>query len=70
MYENGRGTERDRVRAYKWFDIATTVGGMRPNPIDAISARNRVTARMQADQITLAKELSKKCRDSKFWECD
>ncbi len=70
MYENGRGAERDRVRAYKWFDIATTVGGMRPNPIDAISARNRVTARMQADQITLAKELSKKCRDSKFWECD
>ena len=70
MYENGRGVARDLVRAHKWYDIASAVGGMRPNPIEAITARNRVAAKMNADDITLAKTLAQKCRDSKFWECD
>lgn len=70
MYENGRGVQRDYARAYKWFDLATTAGGMRPNVADAITARNRVATKLTADQITVAKDLAKKCKDSKFWECD
>ncbi len=70
MYEGGRGVERDYARAYKWFDLATTAGGMRPNVADAITARNRVATKLTAEQVTVAKDLAKKCKDSKFWECD
>ena len=40
------------------------------NVADAITARNRVATKLTAEQVTVAKDLAKKCKDSKFWECD
>ncbi len=60
------------MRAHRWFDLSATAGegGMTRNPIDAITARNGVAAKMPADQVALAQQKAKQCRDSKFWECD
>jgi hypothetical protein len=71
MYEAGRGLDQDIVRAHMWFSIAaaTVTGTMLWADLGAVTARERVAAKMTPAQVDEARALARKCIESRYWEC-
>ena len=69
MYTKGRGVRQDFVRAYVWFNLAATApsGDSRDT---ATKKRDRVAAKMVAEQIGFAQEMARRCQESKLKNCD
>lgn len=53
LYADGRGLPEDDVRAYMWYTLSATRGD-----VGAVSARDRVAARMSPTQIAQARALA------------
>lgn len=64
-FATGRGVEQDYLRAHMWFELAAAGGD-----VDAVKGMGRMAAKMTSQQISEAKNLAKKCRDSEFKDCD
>jgi hypothetical protein len=64
-YATGRGVKQDYVRGHMWFELAAAGGD-----IDAVKGMGRMAAKLTSQQISEAKNLAKKCRESNFKECD
>lgn len=66
LYKNGRGVPKDYVQAYQWFDLAAS--GYLPAEFGhrerAILNQQDIASQMTPDEISEAKELAKKFRDS------
>src|SRR5918992_5533265 len=69
MYSNGRGVGQDFARAHMWFDLAAaaSTGDSRDT---AKKKRERIAAKMTAEQIGTAQEMARRCRESKLKNCD
>ncbi len=69
MYADGRGVRQDFVRAHMWFDLAAAAlsGNSRDT---ATQTRNRIAAKMTAEQIRTAQEMAWRCQESKLKNCD
>jgi TPR repeat protein len=69
MYANGTGVRQDSVRAYAWFALAAATSG--GDSTDAATkSRDRIAAKMTAEQIAAAEEMARRCRESKLKNCD
>jgi hypothetical protein len=60
---------QDFVRAYAWFDVAAaeSSGDSRGT---ATKKRDRIAAKMTAEQIANAQEIAQRCQASKLRDCD
>ena len=69
MYTNGTGVRQDFVRAYAWFDVAAaeSSGDSRGT---ATKKRDRIAAKMTAEQIGTAQEIARRCQESKLKNCE
>jgi len=69
MYTKGRGVRQDFVRAYAWFDVAAaeSSGDSRGT---ATKKRDRIAAKMTAEQIGTAQEIARRCQKSKLKNCE
>ena len=69
MYTNGTGVRPDFVRAHMWFTLAAaTLSG---DSADAATEnRDRIAAKMTAEQIATAQEMARRCQESKLKNCD
>jgi TPR repeat protein len=69
MYEEGRGVPKDLVRAHMWYSLAaaSATGDVQS---DAAESLGRVAAKMTPQQIAQAKEMSQRCQQSKFKNCN
>src|SRR6185437_4220832 len=69
MYTKGRGVRQDFVRAYAWFDVAAaeSSGDSRGT---ATKKRDRIAAKMTAEQIGTAQEIARRCQESKLKNCE
>jgi hypothetical protein len=69
MYTKGRGVRQDFVRAYMWFNLAAAaLSG--DSGDTATKKRDRIVAKMTAEQITIAQGMSRRCQESKLKNCD
>ena len=69
MYTNGRGVRQDFVRAYMWFNLAAAaLSG--DSEDTATKKRDRIAAKMTAEQIATAQEMARRCQESKLKNCD
>jgi hypothetical protein len=69
MYTNGTGVRQDFVRAHMWFTLAAAV--LSGDSGDAATKnRDRIAAKMTAEQIATAQEMARRCQESKFKNCD
>ncbi len=69
MYANGTGMRQDFVRAHMWFSLAAAAwSGDSEDP--AITKRDRIAAKMTAEQIATAEEMVRRCQDSELKNCD
>ena len=69
MYTKGRGVRQDFVRAHMWFNLAAAAlsGDSRDT---ATKNRDRIAAKMTAEQIGAAQEMARRCQESKLRNCD
>jgi TPR repeat protein len=69
MYTKGRGVGQDLVRAHMWFNLAAaaSTGNSRDT---ATENRERIAAKMTAEQIGSAQEMARRCQESKLKNCD
>ena len=69
MYTKGRGVRQDFVRAYAWYDVAAaeSSGDSRGT---ATKKRDRIAAKMTAEQIGTAQEIARRCQESKLKNCE
>jgi hypothetical protein len=64
-YSEGKGVQRDYVKAYMWCNIAIA-----NYPYDwNISARDRLAAKMTTAQITESQGLARRCVESHYTDC-
>ncbi len=69
MYSNGTGVPQDFPRAYMWFSLAAAASSG-DSEERAASDRDRMAAKMTPEQITTAQAMARRCRESKFKNCD
>lgn len=71
LYEGGRGVPQDSVRAHMWLDLsaAKSLGGMVWGGLDALSARQRVAAKLTPAELDQARVMTARCVQSQYWEC-
>ncbi len=69
MYDKGQGAPQDFIRAYMWYHLAAEAVSA-DDAMVAIKLRDRVASRMSAAQIAKAREMARRCQQSKFKECD
>jgi TPR repeat protein len=69
MFEEGQGVPQDLIHANMWYSIAaaSTTGDVQS---DAAESLSRVAAKMTLQQIAQAKEISQRCKQSKFKNCN
>jgi len=69
MYSNGTGVRQDFVRAHMWFTLAAAAssGDSRDS---ATKNRDGIAAKMTAEQIAIAQEMTRRCQESKLKNCD
>jgi TPR repeat protein len=67
IYAEGKGVRPDFVRAYMWFSLAAA---SRDSGDTATEKRERVAAKMTAEQIATAQEMARRCQESKLKNCD
>jgi hypothetical protein len=58
LYQRGQGTAQDFVQAYKWFDLATARSEPGHTRASAARERDRLSARMTAEQVAEAQRLA------------
>ena len=69
MYTHGRGVQPDFARAHMWFNLAAAAST--GNSLDtATKKRDRIAAKMTAEQIATAQEMAQRCQKSKLKNCD
>lgn len=69
MYAKGRGVRQDFARAYMWFNLAAAASsGDSRNT--ATKKRDRIAAKMTAEQIETAQQMARRCQESKLKNCD
>ena len=69
MYRKGNGVPQDFVRAHMWSNLAgAALSGEEGK--NAMKIRDRAALQMTAAQILLAKEMARRCQQTKFKECD
>jgi hypothetical protein len=69
MYTNGTGVGQDFVRAHMWFTLAgAALSG--DSGDTATKNRDRIAAKMTAEQIATAQEMARRCQESKLKNCD
>jgi TPR repeat protein len=69
MYAEGKGVPQDFVRAYMWFNLAAAaLSG--DSGDTAKKNRDRIAAKMTAEQISTAEEMARRCQESKLKNCD
>ena len=69
MHANGRGVRQDFVRAYMWFNVAAAASSGDSGD-RATKKRDRIASKMTAGQIETAREMARRCRESKLKNCD
>ena len=65
MYANGRGVAKDYVRAHMWFNLTAAQGNS-----DAVRNRDLTAQKMTSQQIAKAQEMARRCKASKYKQCD
>ena len=65
MYDKARGVKQDYRRAYMWYVLAQEQGDER-----ASRNRDRVVKNMTPAQLTEAQEMSVRCREQNYKNCD
>jgi TPR repeat protein len=68
MYASGTGVRRDFVRAHMWFTLAAAASGDSGDA--AKKRRDTIASQMTAEQIAAAKEMARRCQESKFKSCE
>jgi uncharacterized protein len=69
MYADGQSVPQDFVRAYMWFNLAAAaLSG--DSGDTAKKNRDRIAAKMTAEQISTAEEMARRCQESKLKNCD
>ena len=66
MYANGRGVEKDFLRAYMWFHLSAEQGLAEGKANCAIIEQNNL---LNPDGVAKAKSMAKECRDSNYEDC-
>ncbi len=69
IYAAGKGVRQDFVRAYMWFNLAAAVLSGDSGDT-ATKKRDRIAAKMTAEQIATALEMARRCQESKLKNCD
>jgi uncharacterized protein len=69
MYTKGRGVRQDFVHAYAWFDVAAAESSGDSRGA-ATKKRDRIAAKMTAEQIGTAQEMARHCQESKLKNCE
>ena len=69
MYTKGRGVRQDFVRSSMWFNLAAAALS-RDSGDTATKKRDRIAAKMTAEQIETAQEMARRCQESKLKNCD
>jgi TPR repeat protein len=69
MYEEGHGVPADLVRAHMWYSLAAASPSGDAQS-DAAEGLKRVAAQLTPQQIAQAKEMSQRCQQSKFKNCN
>jgi uncharacterized protein len=67
MYAEGKGVPQDSVHALMWFILAAAASG---DSGGALKNRDRIASAMTSDQIAAAKEMARRCQESKFKSCE
>jgi TPR repeat protein len=69
IYAEGKGVPQDYQEAVKWFNLAAaaSTGNSRDT---ATENRERIAAKMTAEQIGSAQEMARRCQESKLKNCD
>jgi TPR repeat protein len=62
---DGRGVERDDVRAYMWFSLGAEAGNA-----GAAKGRELVAERITPRQVADAQKMAAECRQRSFKGCD
>ena len=70
MYSDGRGVPQDYVQAHKWLNLAASRMTDTTDRQMAVRSRNKLAARMTAQQIAQAQEMARRCEASKFKPCN
>ena len=77
MYHTGQGVTRDEVRAYMWWDLAASTSIEKIDPTSrslhnrAVRKLNSLTVKdMTAEQVDQAVAMERRCRRSRFKDCD
>ena len=65
MYANGEGVLEDYVYAYMWWNIASSLGNE-----NATRPKEIVAEKMTRSQIAEAQQLSRKCLNSNYQDCE
>ena len=65
MYSEGEGVEEDKVYAYMWFNLADDAGHS-----SAKRLREELSEKMTTKELRIAQELSQKCLDSDYKNCE
>jgi TPR repeat protein len=69
MYDKGQGVPQDSIRAYMWYHLAAqALSG--DDAMVAIKLRDHMASQMTAAQLAKAREIARRCQQSKFKECD
>ena len=65
MYKDGKGVEEDKIYAYMWFNLANEAGHS-----SAKDKREELSEKMTTKELRIAQELSQKCLDSNYKDCE
>ena len=65
MYKDGKGVEEDKIYAYMWFNLANEAGHS-----SAKDKREELSEKMTTKELRVAQELSQKCLDSNYKDCE
>jgi uncharacterized protein len=68
-YAKGQGVPQDLVRALMWFTLAAAASSGESEDT-AIKNRDRIAAKLTAEQIATAREMAQRCQESKLKNCD
>ncbi len=69
IYERGRGVRKDVIRALMWHTIAATMLSGNEQKT-AINRRDYLISQMNESQIEQAREMTRRCQQSHFKNCE
>src|SRR5690606_1980728 len=69
MYESGQGVVASPVRAYSWLKLAATLA-TGPEKERFMQNRDQLEAQLTAEQLLEANQLSDRCLESRYRDCE